>query len=200
MEKIIEFNDGKDTYEVPESEAEAFASAVPNARRMTDFVGKDGSRYAVPDDEVEAFRAAVTDVEPVSHFQLSGGQKYNVAQSRMSKFLRSREFREGDAAAREAMRERIDAETPMPDAQGVVSAAAEAAGKGALRTVGKYGGAAAGLVTGPMRAVGSLFGRDRGIGTEELLILALILLLSDTGESEGFDDLILFLILLFFIK
>ena len=48
--------------------------------------------------------------------------------------------------------------------------------------------------------LGSLFGRDRGIGTEELLILALILLLSDTGDGEGFDDLILFLILLFFIK
>ena len=54
--------------------------------------------------------------------------------------------------------------------------------------------------TGFSLRLGSLFGRDRGIGTEELLILALILLLSDTGESEGFDDLILFLILLFFIK
>lgn len=163
MEKIIEFNDGKDTYEVPESEAEAFASAVPNARRMTDFVGKDGSRYAVPDDEVEAFRAAVTDVEPVSHYQLSGGQKYNVAQSRMSKFLRSREFREGDAAAREAMLSRIDAETPMPDAQGVVSAAAEAALKGGTRAAGKIAGAFVGIGTGPMWAVGSLFGRDNAL-------------------------------------
>ncbi len=46
--------------------------------------------------------------------------------------------------------------------------------------------------------LGSLFGKDRGIGTEELLILALILLLAD--NDEGFDDLILFLALLFFIK
>lgn len=42
----------------------------------------------------------------------------------------------------------------------------------------------------------SLFG-FKGIGSEELLIFALILLLSD---SEIGDDLILFLILLFFIK
>ena len=42
----------------------------------------------------------------------------------------------------------------------------------------------------------SLFG-GKGIGSEELLILALILLLAD---SEGNDDLILFLVLLFFIK
>lgn len=42
----------------------------------------------------------------------------------------------------------------------------------------------------------SLFG-SKGIGGEELLILALILLLAD---SEGCDDLILFLVLLFFIK
>jgi len=45
--------------------------------------------------------------------------------------------------------------------------------------------------------LGSLFGNNKGIGTEELLILALVLLLADT---DGNDDLILFLILLFFIK
>ncbi len=46
--------------------------------------------------------------------------------------------------------------------------------------------------------LGSIFGKGRGIGTEELLILSLILLLADS--DEGFDDLILFLALLFFIK
>lgn len=46
--------------------------------------------------------------------------------------------------------------------------------------------------------LGSLFGGKGGIGTEELLILALILLLADGGEE--LDDLILFLVLLFFIK
>ena len=46
--------------------------------------------------------------------------------------------------------------------------------------------------------LGSIFGKNGGIGTEELLILALILLLADS--DEGFDDLILFLVLLFFIK
>lgn len=46
--------------------------------------------------------------------------------------------------------------------------------------------------------LGSIFGKDRGIGTEELLIIALILLLSD--NDDGFDDLILMLALLFFIK
>ena len=47
--------------------------------------------------------------------------------------------------------------------------------------------------------LGSIFGKKSGIGTEELLIIALILLLSD-NDGEGFDDLILFLALLFFIK
>ena len=46
--------------------------------------------------------------------------------------------------------------------------------------------------------LGSILGKKNGIGTEELLILALILLLSD--NDDGFDDLILFLALLFFIK
>ena len=44
--------------------------------------------------------------------------------------------------------------------------------------------------------LGSLFG-NKGIGSEELLILALILLLAD---SDGSEDLVLFLVLLFFIK
>lgn len=44
--------------------------------------------------------------------------------------------------------------------------------------------------------LGSLFGKS-GIGTEELLILSLILLLAD---GDGNEDLILFLLLLFFIK
>lgn len=47
--------------------------------------------------------------------------------------------------------------------------------------------------------LGSLFGKDRGIGTEELLIIALIILLAD-NDSGNFDDLILMLALLFFIK
>ena len=47
--------------------------------------------------------------------------------------------------------------------------------------------------------LGSLFGKNGNIGTEELLILALILLLAD-GESDSFDDVILFLVLLFFIR
>lgn len=42
-----------------------------------------------------------------------------------------------------------------------------------------------------------LFSKLRGIGTEELLILALILLLADSEDNE---DLILFLAILFFIK
>lgn len=46
--------------------------------------------------------------------------------------------------------------------------------------------------------LGSLFGKGGSIGTEELLILALILLLAD--GADGFDDLILFLVILFFIK
>ena len=47
--------------------------------------------------------------------------------------------------------------------------------------------------------LGSLFGKGGNIGTEELLILALILLLAD-GEGDSFDDIILFLALLFFIR
>ncbi len=54
----------------------------------------------------------------------------------------------------------------------------------------------AALLTPKSSPLSSLFG-GKGIGSEELLIFALILLLSD---SEINDDLILFLILLFFIK
>ena len=44
--------------------------------------------------------------------------------------------------------------------------------------------------------LGSLFGNKKGFGTEELLILALILLIADADEN---DDLILFLIFLLFV-
>ncbi len=48
-------------------------------------------------------------------------------------------------------------------------------------------------------SLGKLFGKDRGlgIGTEELLIIGLILLLS---QGDGSDDLILLLLLLLFIQ
>ena len=54
----------------------------------------------------------------------------------------------------------------------------------------------AALLTPKSSPLSSLFG-GKGIGSEELLIFALILLLSD---SDMGNDLILFLILLFFIK
>ncbi len=54
----------------------------------------------------------------------------------------------------------------------------------------------AALLTQKSSPLSSLFG-GKGIGSEELLIFALIILLSD---SEMGNDLILFLILLFFIK
>ena len=55
------------------------------------------------------------------------------------------------------------------------------------------------LLSPPFKlGLGSLFGKNQGIGSEELLILSLILLLVDSGE--GSDDLVLFLVLLFFIK
>lgn len=47
--------------------------------------------------------------------------------------------------------------------------------------------------------LGSLFKNGGMIGTEELLILALILLLADS-DGNGLDDVILFLALLLFIK
>ena len=163
MNRLIRFSDGQKSYSVPEEEVEAFQEALPTARRMTRFIDRAGKTYSVPDDEVDAFRDALPEAELLNSLQLANGARTLVPQSKMSKFLRSREYREGDAAAREAMREQIDAEIPEVDAQGVVSAAAEGAAKGALRSVGKIGGAAAGLVTGPMRAVGSLFGRDNAL-------------------------------------
>lgn len=54
----------------------------------------------------------------------------------------------------------------------------------------------AALLTQKSSPLSSLFG-GKGIGSEELLLFALILLLSD---SELGNDLIFFLILLFFIK
>ena len=53
------------------------------------------------------------------------------------------------------------------------------------------------LLPKPNFKLGSLFGNNKkGIGTEEILIIALILLLADGDEN---NDLILFLVLLLFI-
>lgn len=96
-------------------------------------------------------------------FRMDNGEDRFVEPNKVSEFLRSPEYREGAAQTIAADRAKIEASVPMPDSQGTVSAFAEGALKGGLRSVGKIGGAFAGIGTGPMRAVGMLMGRDNAL-------------------------------------
>ena len=91
-------------------------------------------------------------------------------------------------------REPLPEEEPAPDSpKESLAGQDEAVSKSAESTSSED---TAALLTQKSSPLSSLFG-GKGIGSEELLIFALILLLSD---SEMGNDLILFLILLFFIK
>lgn len=95
--------------------------------------------------------------------KMDDGEERLMEPSQAAEFLRSPEYRQGAAKTIAENRAKIEAGLPADDSQGMVSTVAESALKGGLRAAGKIGGAFTGIATGPMRAVGMLFGRDNAL-------------------------------------
>ena len=131
--------DGED-YDVPNSELENFRKAMPDAVGVGSYRGKDGSEYDVPDSERENFQSAVPDAQPMRRLSFADGSTRDFTMPKLSKFLRSKEWREDEryAADREAFREQ-EAARGLPTEQGSA---------GWAGTKGAIAGAAHGAVAG----------------------------------------------------
>ena len=111
--------DGED-YDVPNSELENFRKAMPDAVGVGSYRGKDGSEYDVPDSERENFQSAVPDAQPTRRLSFADGSTRDFTMPELSKFLRSKEWREDAryAADREDARQRNEAAHKEAGAQG----------------------------------------------------------------------------------
>ena len=87
-------------YDLPDSEVANFrktaeASNIPVEDGQS-FRTKDGDTYTIPSSQIEAFRAAAPDAESVRPFRFADNSTKYMTMPEMSKFLRSKEWREGD--------------------------------------------------------------------------------------------------------
>ena len=173
MQQMYRMKDAEgNDYDVPANEMGEFSANVPNANRVTRHRGKDGTEYDVPDSEAEEFRGAVPDAQPTRRLSFADGSTRDFTMPELSKFLRSKEWREDEryAADREERDAQVAASAPglaeSPDnpAWAATKGAAEAAAKGGLRAAGKELGAFAGVGTGLLRLGGALLGGKKGWG------------------------------------
>jgi len=87
-------------YDLPDSEVANFrktaeASNIPVEDGQS-FRTKDGDTYTIPSSQIEAFRAAAPDAESVRPFRFADNSTKYMTMPEMSKFLRSKEWREGE--------------------------------------------------------------------------------------------------------
>lgn len=87
-------------YDLPDSEVANFrktaeASNIPVEDGQS-FRTKSGETYTLPSSQIEAFRAAAPDAESVRPFRFSDNSTKYMTMPEMSRFLRSKEWREGD--------------------------------------------------------------------------------------------------------
>lgn len=96
MQRLIPMIDNSGVrYSIPEDRVDEFrADMGENASEGRRYRGKDGTHYTIPQDQDEAFRADMPDAVPVRTMQMSDGTKRDFTMSEMSKFLRSKEYRE----------------------------------------------------------------------------------------------------------
>ena len=87
-------------YDLPDSEVANFrktaeASNIPVEDGQS-FRTKSGETYTLPSSQIEAFRAAAPDAESVRPFRFADNSTKYMTMPEMSRFLRSKEWREGD--------------------------------------------------------------------------------------------------------
>ena len=97
MKRLVPmFDNSGARYSIPEDRVDEFRAdmgEVAEARRYRD---KDGKHYTIPQDQDEAFRADMPDAVPVRSYTMADGTRRDFTMSEMSKFLRSKEYRESE--------------------------------------------------------------------------------------------------------
>lgn len=97
MKRLVPmFDNSGARYSIPEDRVDEFRAdmgEVAEARRYRD---KDGRHYTIPQDQDEAFRTDMPDAVPVRSYTMADGTRRDFTMSEMSKFLRSKEYRESE--------------------------------------------------------------------------------------------------------
>lgn len=84
-------------YHIPQNETEAFeADFGSEAQTAKRYRTKDGQSYTIPASEDEGFRADFPDAVETRQMQMADGTKREFSMPELSRFLRSKEYRESD--------------------------------------------------------------------------------------------------------
>ena len=119
MQQIFRMKDAAgNEYDVPNSDLAEFSGAVKDAQPVNRYRDDDGNSYDVPASDIQEFRAAVPSHEQVRTMTFADGSKRDFTLPELDKFLRSKEWREGEAyKADRDERDRIVAERVAPDGE-----------------------------------------------------------------------------------
>lgn len=141
-------------YDIPSDEMDAFKTDFPDARQSNSYrVG--GDEYVIPQDEDEAFRKDFADAEKTRTVQFANGKTRQFTANELSRFLRSKEFREGDEFKGDRA-ESDQGSTAWAATKGAISGAAEGALAGGTNAANKIVKAVPGLVADMSIAAGNL--------------------------------------------
>lgn len=97
MKQIVSMtNDNGEEYDIPTEHVESFRKTFPNASSTTSYRTKNGDEYAIPEAQDEAFRKTFPDATPLRRVSFADGSTRDFTMPELSKFLRSKEWREGE--------------------------------------------------------------------------------------------------------
>ncbi len=152
MQRLIPMIDNSGVrYSIPEDRVDEFrADMGENASEGRRYRGKDGTHYTIPQDQDEAFRADMPDAVPVRTMQMSDGTKRDFTDAEMSRYLRSREYRESEDYIKPEQKS-----VAYEGFKGALSGALSGAYAGGKSALGKVVSAVPELVAGATEAVGN---------------------------------------------
>lgn len=152
MQRLIPMIDNSGVrYSIPEDRVDEFrADMGKNASEGRRYRGKDGTHYTIPQDQDEAFRADMPDAVPVRTMQMSDGTKRDFTNAEMSRYLRSREYRESEDYIKPEQKS-----VAYEGFKGALSGALSGAYAGGKSALGKVVSAIPELVAGATEAVGN---------------------------------------------
>ena len=199
MQRLIPMIDNSGVrYSIPEDRVDEFrADMGENASEGRRYRGKDGTHYTIPQDQDEAFRADMPDAVPVRTMQMSDGTKRDFTDAEMSRYLRSREYRESEDYIKPEQKS-----VAYEGFKGALSGALSGAYAGGKSALGKVVSAIPELVAGATEAVGNVVNlggnapnavgnwfRDSGRGVKKWLDDNIKSSVADNlGYGEGYED------------
>ena len=199
MQRLIPMIDNSGVrYSIPEDRVDEFrADMGESASEGRRYRGKDGTHYTIPQDQDEAFRADMPDAVPVRTMQMSDGTKRDFTDAEMSRYLRSREYRESEDYIKPEQKS-----VAYEGFKGALSGALSGAYAGGKSALGKVVSAVPELVAGATEAVGNAVNlggnapnavgnwfRDSGRGVKKWLDDNVKSSVADNLDyAEGYED------------